>query len=81
MVKVIFQIIVMGLVFWLLWWLIGYVGLPEPFKKIALVILAILAVFFLINLLLSLTGRPIVRMSQFEELRFPQSSMPAPEIT
>lgn len=48
-VHVILLIIVAGLVFWLLWWLIGYVGLPEPFNKVARVILAVLAVFVLIG--------------------------------
>ena len=61
-VSVLFFIIIAGLIFWLLWWLIGYCGLPEPFNKIARVILAVLAVFILIGALLSLAGTPIVRL-------------------
>lgn len=59
----ILYVVVGGLVFWLLYWLIGYVGLPEPFHKVAKVILAVLAVVFLIGLLVSLvSGRPIFRV-------------------
>ncbi len=54
-------IIVVGLVFYLLVWLIGYIALPEPFSKIAKVILAVAAVFFLINVLLGLVGEPLVK--------------------
>lgn len=53
-------IIVVGLVFWLLWWLISYVGLPDPFAKIAKVILAVIAVLICINILLGMIGSPIV---------------------
>jgi len=60
-VAAIMYIIVAGLVFWLLWWLVGYIGLPEPFKKVANVILAVAAVFVLISILMGLAGHPIVR--------------------
>lgn len=60
-VSVIFTLIICGLVFWLLWWLVGYVGLPEPFNKVARVILAVCAVFVLIGILLGLAGHPVVR--------------------
>jgi len=55
-VTVIVYLVVGGLVFWLLRWLIDYVGLPEPFRKIANVILAILAVMVIIGILVSLVG-------------------------
>lgn len=61
-VTVILYLVVGGLIFWLLWWLIGYCGLPEPFNKVARVLLAVLAVFVLIGLLLSLLGgQPLFR--------------------
>lgn len=60
MINTLVWIVVVGCVFGLLWWLIQYVGLPEPFAKIARVILAIFAVLLLINVLLSLAGHPIV---------------------
>ncbi len=56
MIALLIQLIVIGLVFYLLWWLIGYIGLPEPFDKVARVIVALVAVIFLVNLVLGLTG-------------------------
>lgn len=53
---VVIVLIVAGLIFWLLNWLIGYVGLPEPFAKIARIVLAIAAVLVCIAALLMLTG-------------------------
>lgn len=55
---VIVYLIVAGLIFYLLWWLVGYCGLPEPFNKVARVVLAVLAVMVIIGILLSLTGGP-----------------------
>lgn len=55
-------IIVIGCIFGLLWWLIGYVGLPEPFNKVARVVIAVIAVLLLINVLLGLVGSPLVRL-------------------
>lgn len=49
-------LVVIGLICWLLWWLISYIGLPEPFAKVARVIVALIAVIILINFLLGLTG-------------------------
>lgn len=54
-------IIVIGLIFALLWWLVGYIGLPAPFAKVAQVVLAVAAVLFLINILLGIAGHPLVR--------------------
>lgn len=53
-------IIIMGVVFGLLWWLINYISLPEPFAKVARVILALAAVLLLINVLLGWAGHPLV---------------------
>lgn len=62
LVSLIVWIIVIGSVFGLLWWLIGYVGLPEPFNKVARVALAVIAVLILINALLGLTGSAPFRL-------------------
>lgn len=61
LVPLLINIIVAGLILWLLWWLISYVGLPEPFAKVARVILAVVAVVWIINLLLGLTGNAFIR--------------------
>ncbi len=44
-------VIVAGIIFYLLFWLLGQVGLPEPFGKVALVLLCLAAVIYLIALL------------------------------
>jgi hypothetical protein len=62
LVSILVALIIAGGIVWLLWWLIGYIGLPEPFNKIARVIIAVVAVVFCINLLLSLGGgQPFIR--------------------
>lgn len=55
LVSALITLVVVGLIIWLLHWFLTYVGLPEPFAKIAKVILALVAVIFLINILLSFT--------------------------
>jgi len=52
-------LVVWGLILYVLWWGVGKVGLPEPFGKIALVVLVVITVVVLINLLLGFTGRPL----------------------
>lgn len=44
-------LVIAGLIFWLVWWFIGVVGLPEPFNKVATVLVALAAVIFLIGVL------------------------------
>jgi hypothetical protein len=61
-VSILIYLIVAGLVFGLLWWLIGYIAPPEPFLKASRIVIAILAVLVIIVILLSLvTGQPVFR--------------------
>lgn len=61
-VTLILYLVVAGVIFWLLTWLIDYCGVPEPFRKVARIILAVLAVLVVIGALLSLVGGvPIFR--------------------
>jgi hypothetical protein len=63
LMHIVIQLLIVGGVCYLLWWLIGYIGLPEPFSKIARVIVAVFAVLFLINMLLGFSGgTPLIRM-------------------
>ncbi len=62
MAMLVIYVIVGGLIFGLLWWLIGYCAIPEPFNKVARVLIAVIAVVFLIMVLLSVVnGQPIFR--------------------
>ena len=59
LIGILFYLVIWGLVLYVLWWGIGRVGLPEPFGKIATVVLVFLTVIVLLNLLFALGGRPI----------------------
>jgi hypothetical protein len=52
----IIYLVVAGLICWLLWWLIDFIGIPEPFHKVAKVIVAVVAVIVIINVLLGIGG-------------------------
>jgi len=60
-VMAVLYLVVGGLIFFLLSWLVDYVGTPEPFRRVARVVLAIGAVLIIICVLLSLLGHPLVR--------------------
>ena len=55
-------LVVVGLILWVCWWFISYIGLPEPFNKVARVLLALIALVIVVNLLLGLIGAPLFRM-------------------
>ena len=54
-------LVLAGLIFWLVWWFINYIALPEPFNKVARVLIGLAALVFLMDLLLGLSGHPIFR--------------------
>lgn len=54
-------IIIVGLIFYLLYWLLGKIALPEPFNKVAVVVLALVAVVMLIGVLTGSVGFPALR--------------------
>jgi len=58
LVSVVCWIAALGLICWLLWWLIGYIGVPEPFNKVARVVIAVVAVICLIKLVIRVFGNP-----------------------
>lgn len=53
-------IVIAGIIYWLLTWLIDKVAIPEPFSKVAKVVIAVVAVIFLINALLGLVGKAFI---------------------
>ena len=62
LVELVVYLAIVGGVLWLLLWLIGYIGLPEPFAKVAKIIIMVVGVLILINVLLGFAGHPIVRL-------------------
>lgn len=49
-------LVIWGLIFYVLWWALGAIGLPEPFQKIATVILILAAAIVAIELLTGAMG-------------------------
>lgn len=59
-VHVVVYLVVAGLIFWLCWWALDRIAPPQPFRKVAEVVLILLAVLVVIGVLLSLvSGRPV----------------------
>ena len=54
LVNVLVAVVILGLLFWL----VSFLPLPEPFGMIAYVVLVIIAVVWLINFLRGSSGRP-----------------------
>lgn len=57
--SLIVYLVIVGLIFWCIWWFLSYVGVPEPFNKVLRVILGLLALVIVVNLLLGLIGSPM----------------------
>ena len=62
LVELVIYLAIVGGILWLLLWLISYIGLPEPFSKVAKIIIMVVGVLILINVLLGFAGHPIVRL-------------------
>ncbi len=59
LLSILVQLVIGGLILYVLWWAIGKIGLPEPFGKIATVVLVLITVIFLIDLLMGVGGHPL----------------------
>ncbi len=56
LVYAVLYLIIIGVIVWLLIWLVDYCGIPEPFHKIAKILIAVVSVIICILLLLSLVS-------------------------
>lgn len=56
--KNILTLIGVGLIAYVLWWLIDFIKTPEPINKVAKALVAIVIVAFLIDVILKVTGHP-----------------------
>lgn len=52
MISLLISLVVAGLIVWLLLWALGEFGIPEPFNKVARVIIILFAVVWVLRLLL-----------------------------
>lgn len=55
-IGILIDVVVICLIGWLFYWLINYLGPPEPVKKIAIVVLVVVLVVALISLLMGVRG-------------------------
>lgn len=51
-------VVAVGLIAWLLWWGLGQIGVPEPFNKVARVIIVLFVVICLIRVVIRVFGMP-----------------------
>jgi hypothetical protein len=56
LLSLVVYILVLGLIVWLLLYVLDQFPLPEPFHRVARVVIVVIAVLFLIVLLLDLVG-------------------------
>ena len=62
LVMLLVWIVIIGMIFYVMWWGLGQIALPEPFDKIARAVIIIVTVLLLINALLGLTGSAPFRL-------------------
>ncbi len=51
LISLLVTLVIVGLIFYLLFWAIGAIGLPEPFNKVATALIVLVAVIYLIGML------------------------------
>lgn len=54
--------VVLGLIFYVIWWALGQFALPEPFNKIIRVIVVLICAILLINIMLGLIDHQFIRL-------------------
>ena len=65
MVTALIYLIIIGFILGILYWLIDWLGTPEPINKILKAVILLVGVLFLINFLLVLAGQPpIIKVAQ-----------------
>ena len=62
LLAILIQLVIAGLIVWLIWWFIGYVGIPEPFNKVIRVVVGLVALLIVISFLLGFLGHPIINV-------------------
>lgn len=54
-------LVVWGVIMFVLWWGLHKIAPPEPWLKVGTVILVIITVVVLVNILLGLIGKPLIK--------------------
>ena len=63
LISLIITLVILGLIMWLVMWFVGFVGVPEPFRKVIIVLVGLVVFIFILNILLSLVGHPIMNVA------------------
>ena len=58
MIQSLIFLVIVGFILSIIFWLVDYFGLPQPFNKILKGVVVLVGVLFLINFLLVLAGQP-----------------------
>lgn len=58
MIQSLIYLVIIGFILSIIFWLVDYFGLPQPFNKILKAIIVLVGAIFLINFLLVLAGQP-----------------------
>jgi hypothetical protein len=59
LIHLLIVIVILGLIFWLVWWALSYLPMPEPFASVARFIVVLVFALILIYLLLPLANMPL----------------------
>lgn len=62
LIPLLVELVLVGLIFWLILWFVGYVGVPEPFAKVIKVIVGLCILIYLLNLVMGLGGHPFLTL-------------------
>ena len=54
--SLLFSLVIWGIIFYVIWWGLGKIGLPEPFNKVITVILVLATIYVLVSLLTGSMG-------------------------
>lgn len=58
MIQSLITLVILALILGIIFWLVDYFALPQPFNKILKAIVVLVGALFLINFLLVLAGQP-----------------------
>jgi hypothetical protein len=62
LIGLLITVVVLALVFYLIYWVVGQIPLPDPFKTVVMVVLGLIAVIVLLGVLFGGISIPVLRM-------------------
>ena len=65
MINLLVYLVVWGIIFYVLWWGLGKIGLPEPFNKVATVVLVLFSVLVLLSIFFGGVNLPALRLPKW----------------